>query len=124
MKFFCYIVALFILGNMYFSIFRGWCFLRRMKNNIIAQTDEDNLSSNNRIKSIESIQGILFLYPVISCLIWVIFFLFMYLFYFRYGNETSMASSIIFCVFMTIRQTIYTLVYFLSQKNLRNYSLF
>ena len=118
------IVALLILGNMYFSIFRGWCFLRRMKNNIIAQTDEDNLSSNNRIKSIESIQGILFLYPVISCLIWVVFFLFMYLFYFRYGNETSMASSIIFCVFMTIRQTIYTLVYFLSQKNLRNYSLF
>ena len=117
------IVAILILGNIYFSIFRGWCFLRRMKNNIIEQTDEDNFSANNRIKSIESIQGILFLYPIISCLIWLIFFLFIFLFYFRYGNETSTVSSIFFCIFMTIRQTIYVLVYFLSQKNLRKYTL-
>ena len=116
------IVAILILGNIYFSIFRGWCFLRRMKNNIIAQTDEDNLTANNRIKSIGSIQGILFLYPLISCIIWLFFFLFIFLFYFRYGNETSTVSSIFFCIFMTIRQTIYVFVYFFSQKNLRKYT--
>jgi hypothetical protein len=117
------IVALLIIGNLYFSIFKAYIFLKKMKDNIIAQSDEDNLRANNRIKSISQIQGILFLYPLISCAIWIIFFLFIFCFYFSYRDHSNDALSAIFCVFMTIRQVIYTLVYFLSQKNLRKYTI-
>ena len=113
------IVALLIAGNLYFSIFRGYFFLRRMKKNIIERTDEDNLRVNKKIKSISQIQSILFLYPIISSVIWIIFFLFIFLFYFPYRSVETIGWSVVFCIFMTIRQTIYILVYFLSQKNLR-----
>ena len=117
------IVALLIVGNLYFSIFKAYIFLKKMKDNIIAQSDEDNLRANNRIKSITQIQGILFLYPIISCAIWIIFFLFMFCLNFTYSDKTNLTWTALFCVFMTIRQVIYTLVYFLSQKNLRNYTI-
>jgi len=117
------IVGLLIISNLYFSIFKGFIFLKKMKDNIIAQSDEDNLKINDRIKNITQIQGILFLYPIISCVIWIIFFVFIFCFYFKYTEKTSIVSSVFFCIFMAIRQIIYTLVYFLSQKNLRAYTV-
>ena len=117
------IVGLLIISNLYFSIFKGFIFLKKMKDNIIAQSDEDNLKINDRIKNITQIQGILFLYPIISCIIWIIFFVFIFGFYFKYSSSTSTVSSVFFCIFMAIRQIIYTLVYFLSQKNLRAYTV-
>ena len=106
------IVGLLIISNLYFSIFKGFIFLKKMKDNIIAQSDEDNLKINDRIKNITQIQGILllFLYPIISCIIWIIFFVFIFGFYFKYSSSTSTVSSVFFCIFMAIRQIIYTLV--------------
>ena len=117
------VVGLLIIGNLYFSIFKGFIFLKKVKDNIIAQSDEDNPNATNRIKSITQIQGILFLYPIISCIIWIIFFIFIFSFYFRYRQNPSTTVSVLFCIFMAIRQVIYTLVYFLSQKNLRSYTV-
>ena len=117
------IVGLLIISNLYFSICKGFIFLKKMKDNIIAQSDEDNLKINDRIKNITQIQGILFLYPIISCIIWIIFFVFIFGFYFKYSSSTSTVSSVFFCIFMAIRQIIYTLVYFLSQNNLRAYTV-
>ena len=123
------VVGLLIIANLYFSIFKGFIFLKKVKDNIIAQSDEDNPNATTRIKSITQIQGILFLYPIISCVIWIIFFIFIFCFYFRYSDDTtyrrnpSLIASVFFCIFMAIRQIIYTLVYFLSQKNLRSYTV-
>jgi len=117
------IVGLLIIANLYFSIFKGFIFLKKVKDNIIAQSDEDNPNATIRIKSITQIQGILFLYPIISCVIWIIFFIFIFTFYFRYRKNSSITVSVLFCIFMAIRQVIYTLVYFLSQKNLRAYTV-
>ena len=83
---------------------------------------EQNEEENPRVKSINKIQRILFLYPIIACIIWITFFLFIFLFYFSYREHTSKGWSVAFCVFMSIRQMIYTLVYFLSQKKLRDYT--
>ena len=115
------IVALLIIGNLYFSIFRGCCFLKNIKNNILEQNDESSIIIR-QIKGINKIQFILFLYPIIACIIWITFFLFIFLFYFSYREQTSKGWSVAFCVFMSIRQMIYTLVYFLSQKKLRDYT--
>ena len=115
------IVALLIIGNLYFSIFKGCCFLIEIKNNLLELNDENSIILR-QIKKINETQWILFLYPLIACFIWIIFFLFIFLFYFGYREHTSKGWSIVFCVFMSFRQTIYTLVYFLSQKKLRNYT--
>jgi hypothetical protein len=112
------IVALLIIGNLYFSVFKGFFFLKELKENILDQNEEEN----PRVKNINNIQGILFLYPLIACFIWIIFFLFIFLFYFGYREHTSKGWSIVFCIFMTIRQIIYTSVYFFSQKKLRTYT--
>ena len=112
------IVALLILGNLYFSFFKGYRFLENFKETILEQNEEEN----TRVKSINKIQRILFLYPIIACIIWITFFLFIFLFYFSYREQTSKGWSVAFCVFMSIRQMIYTLVYFLSQKKLRDYT--
>jgi len=120
------VVGLLIIGNLYFSIFKGFIFLKKVKDNIIAQSDEDNPNATTRIKSITQIQGILFLYPIISCVIWIIFFIFIFCFYFKYMEERenpSLVASVFFCIFMAIRQVIYTFVYFFSQKNLRAYTV-
>ena len=116
------IVALLIFGNLYFSFFKGYIFLRRIKNKISENVYEQD-SNEIRIKNLSKIQSILFLYPIISCIIWIIFFLFIFLFVYSYRDEPSAFGSWTFCIFMTIRQTIYTLVYFLSQKDLRKHAI-
>ena len=113
------LVFLLIFGNLYFSIFRGYFFLKKMKDTILDQDDDYNIANNNKIRSIKQIQKILFLYPIIASIIWIIFFLFIFIFNFSYREHQSTGWSVVFCIFMAIRQSIYTLVYFLSQKKLR-----
>jgi len=117
------IAFLLIVGNLYCSLYKGYFFLRKIKQNIILKNDEESPSTSRRINSISQMQSILFLYPIISSIIWIIFFLFMFLFYFNYRNDPSIVWSWIFCIFMTTRQTIFILLYFLSQKNLREYTI-
>ena len=116
------IAALLIIGNLYFSIFRGYFYLKKIKDTIITQNAEISKSINTQINNINQIQNILFLYPIISCVIWILFFLFIFSIYFHY-TDTGIGWSIVFCIFMSIRQIIYTLVYFLSQNKLRNYTI-
>ena len=115
------ISTLLIIANLYFSI-KSYIFLRNIKNNIINKNVDISKAINNQINNINQIQKILFLYPIIACIIWITFFLFIFLFYFSYREHTSKGWSVAFCVFMSIRQMIYTLVYFLSQKKLRDYT--
>ena len=117
-----YIVAILIAGNIYFSIIKGYVFIRKVKDTILDQNDDYNLSNNNRIKSINQIEKILFFYPLIASIIWIIFFLFIFLFNYSYREHQSSAWSYLFCIFMAIRQIIYTQIYFLSQKKLWNYT--
>ena len=116
------ISTLLIIANLYFSI-KSYIFLRNIKNNIINKNVDISKAINNQINNINQIQKILFLYPIIACVIWSFFFLFIFLVYFNYRNNNNFGWSIAFCIFMSIRQIIYTLVYFLSQQKLRRYTL-
>ena len=84
---------------------------------------EINKPANKQIKFLDEIQWILFLYPVISCVIWIAFFLFMFLYGQRYFEKRHDGVSVFFCIFMSIRQIIYTFLYFWSQKKLREFSI-
>ena len=117
------IVFLLILGNLYFSIFKGFFFLKKIKDNILLQEDEERPNVSRRINNITQMQGILFLYPIISCIIWIIFFLFIFILYLNYKPvDNNLGWGWVFCIFMSIRQTIYISVYFFSQKKLRQYT--
>ena len=116
------IAFLLILGNLYFSVFKGFFFLKNVKENMLLQDDEERPVVSKRIKNITEMQAILFLYPIISSAIWLIFFLFIFLFFLP-NNSGNIGWSWVFCIFMSIRQTIYISVYFFSQKKLRLYTL-
>lgn len=117
------IVFLLILGNLYFSVFKGFFFLKNVKENMLLQDDEERPVVSKRIKNITEMQAILFLYPIISSAIWLIFFLFIFLFFLPKKSRGNDGWSWVFCIFMSIRQTIYISVYFFSQKKLRLYTL-
>ena len=119
------IVALLIIANIYFSLIKGYCYLRKIKSNLLQEEEEIEINkpANKQIKFLDEIQWILFLYPVISCVIWIAFFLFMFLYGLRYFEKRHDGVSVFFCIFMSIRQIIYTFLYFWSQKKLREFSI-
>ena len=86
---------------------------------MIEEDLEINRSANQQLKYIDQVQKVLFLYPTISFIIYIIFFIFIFVYRFHYFERQNIAFSIFFCIIMSIRQIIYTLVFFLSQKKLR-----
>ena len=113
------IVGLLIFANIYFSLIRGYFYLKKIKDNLIEEDLEINRSANQQLKYIDQVQKVLFLYPTISFIIYIIFFIFIFVYRFHYFERQNIAFSIFFCIIMSIRQIIYTLVFFLSQKKLR-----
>ena len=112
-----------IVLNLYFSLFKGYFFVKKTKEDLIENNDESRPSVQRQIKNITKIQNTLFLYPVISCAIWLLFFV-LILFFWIFSNYKSQSIfSWIFCIFISIRQIIYTLVYFLTQEKLKEYAI-
>ncbi len=121
---FLFIICLaLILLNLYFSLFKGYFFVKKTKEDLIDNNDESRPSVQRQIKSISKIQNTLFLYPIISCAIWLLFFILKLLFYFFSNYKSQSVFSWIFCIFISIRQIIYTLVYFLTQEKLKEYAI-
>jgi hypothetical protein len=112
-----------IVLNLYFSLFKGYFFVKKTKEDLIENNDESRPSVQRQIKNITKIQNTLFLYPVISCIIWLLFFVLILFFYIFSNYKSKSVFSWIFCIFISIRQIIYTLVYFLTQEKLKEYAI-
>ena len=121
---FLFIICFFlIILNLYFSLFKGYFFVKKTKEDLIENNDESRPSVQRQIKNITKIQNTLFLYPVISCIIWLLFFVLILFFYIFSNYKSKSVFSWIFCIFISIRQIIYTLVYFLTQEKLKEYAI-
>ena len=112
-----------IVLNLYFSLFKGYFFVKKTKEDLIENNDESRPSVQRQIKNITKIQNTLFLYPVISCAIWLLFFVLILFFRIFSNYKSQSVFSWIFCIFISIRQIIYTLVYFLTQEKLKEYAI-
>jgi hypothetical protein len=112
-----------IVLNLYFSLFKGYFFVKKTKKDLIENNDESRPSVQRQIKNITKIQNTLFLYPVISCVIWLLFFILILFFKIFSNYKSQSVFSWIFCIFISIRQIIYTLVYFLTQEKLKEYAI-
>lgn len=115
------IVSFLIAGNIYFSLIKGYFFVKKTKEDLKENNDESSPNIKKQISNMNQIQNTLFLYPIISCILWSIFFLFKLIF--RFLSKTNSVLSFLFCLFISIRQISYILVYFLSQQKLKEYSI-
>ena len=117
----CIIATVLICGNFYFSIFKGYFFLKNAKkeykNNNLIRT-----SNISQIQSLNKVQNNLFLYPTVASILWALFFIFKLFFELKDEYKTKSVFSWIFNIFISTRQIIYISVYFFTQQKLKIYA--
>ena len=121
---------LLILANFYFSIIRSALFIRRISKDI-EDTEESVKGSQSKVAKIKKIMLKLILYPVVSGVVWTIYFILQILTNGINDRDTnqSLANSMKYgagawCLILIIciRQIVFTLVFFLTQENLRKHA--
>ena len=122
---------LLIAANFYFSIFKSAVFVRRISREIEETEGEDGRSKKNKIKKIKKIMCNLILYPIVSGVVWIIYFVLQILTgYISGANKIdSIADSMkngvgswFIILIICIRQIIFTVVFFLTQGNLKKHA--
>lgn len=110
------IVIILIGANVYFSIIKGSVFLNKITGELKRQDDDQSGSSRRKINDMEHIKKSLWVYPLTSGILWFIFFIIQILF-----NEIDQREflSWIYCILISIRQGIYTLIFVYTQKDIK-----
>jgi len=121
---------LLIIANFYFSIIRSALFIRRISKDI-EDNEESVKGPQSKVAKIKKIMLKLILYPVVSGVVWTIYFILQIL-----TNQVnnpdanqSLANSMKYgagawCLILIIctRQIVFTLVFFFTQENLRKHA--
>ena len=111
------IVIVLIGANVYFSIIKGTTFLNKVSGELKDEDEEFQMQSVKRkISDMEHIKKSLWIYPLTSGILWVIFFIIQILF-----NEVERRGflSWIYCILISIRQGIYTFIFVYTQKDIK-----
>ena len=125
------ISILLIAANFYFSVFKSVIFIKKVSNEIEEKEDRGRKSIQNKMKKINQMMWSLILYPVVSGIIWLFYFIFQILA--GYGNGHNSSESLknfmrngigswILIIIISFRQSIFTLLFFLTQGSLRKYA--
>jgi len=115
------IIALTLIGgNIYFSFVKGYCFVRQTKQSLAE--NNDSLNVKEKVEKIGKIQKTLFLYPFLSCIEWILFFLMKLIFTVNSELKNGSFLSWFFTIVITSRQVAYILSYFLTQEKLKSYT--
>ena len=104
-------------ANGYFSIIKGSTFLNKITGELKEQEgDNSSAKSKRKINDMEHIKKSLWIYPLTSGILWVIFFIIQILF-----NETEKRGflSWVYCILISIRQGIYTFIFVYTQKDIK-----
>ena len=127
---FCLCLIL-IAVNFYFSIFKSAIFIKKVSDEIEEKEDRGRKSIQNKMKKINQMMWSLILYPVVSGLIWLFYFIFQILA--GYANEPNEGTSLkkfmrngigswILIIIISFRQFFFTLLFFLTQGSLKKYA--
>ena len=119
-----FIVLILIILNLYFSIIKSVLFIKKISNEMKDdEEDEDNKDNiQEKIKKMNRMMCSLIIYPVASAILWVFFYVIQYYFGLKDINKNG-SIALIYCVVISIRQLIYTSVFFWTQSNLWKYAL-
>ena len=124
------ICFLLIITNFFFSIIKSALFIRKISKDI-EETEEGGKNVQNKLSKIKKMMCSLIIYPIISVVVWFIYFILQLLanymniqnsnegiaYSMKHGAGAWVLTSII-----CIRQFIFTLVFFLTQGNLKKHS--
>lgn len=123
---------LLIAANFYFSIFKSYFFIKRISREIEDNdTKEEGRNKENKVKKIKKVMYNLILYPIVSGIVWIIYFVLQILTGYIYSDEgkSGFAESMkkgagAWCIILIIciRQIIFTLMFFLTQGNLKRHA--
>ena len=111
------IVLLLIGFSIFFSI-KGILVLKNIKNKITEELEFDDSNSkflNKKKSDIAKIIRTLWIYPVISAILWIIFFIFQIVSYYTINRFLSL----VYVITISVRQPIYTIVFLLTQKTIK-----
>ena len=124
---------LLIAANFYFSIFKSYFFIKRISREIEDNDPkEEGRNKENKVKKIKKVMYNLILYPIVSGIVWIIYFVLQILTGYIYSDErgkSGFAESMkkgagAWCIILIIciRQIIFTLMFFLTQGNLKRHA--
>lgn len=111
------LVIILLVLNFYFSVIKGALYVKKISTDIRNNEDEGRNSIREKIKQMNTIKYSLCSYPIVSILVWSMFFIIQILFNQR-STDKNGPIAWIYCILISARQIIYTLVYFLTQKQL------
>ena len=114
-----------ILANFYFSIFKSALFIRKISQEIEEKESESGKNKNSKVKKIKKIMCNLILYPIVSGVVWIIYFVLQILASDAKYLESSMRYGVgawLLILIICIRQFIFTLVFFLTQKKKKKHA--
>lgn len=113
-------------ANFYLSIFKSVCFIKKVSNEIEEKEDNGRESIQAKKKKINQMMWSLVLYPVVSGIIWIFYFILQII----SGNaEDSLKDSMrkgvgawLLIILISFRQFIFTFLFFWTQGNLKKYA--
>ena len=115
-----FVFAIILIGaNIYFSIIKGSTFLNKIYGEL--KDKEENNEGHNlkkKIDNMEHIKKTLYLYPLTSGIIWFLFYILQIIFLSKKGN--SVAISWCLCLLLSIRLSVYVLLFFFTHKEIEN----
>jgi hypothetical protein len=123
---------LLIAANFYFSIFKSFCFIRRISREIEDNdVKEEGRNKENKVQKIKKVMCNLLLYPFVSGIVWIIYFILQILTGNIYSSDNKSfiesmkkgAGAWFIIIIICIRQIIFTLMFFLTQGNLKRHTL-
>lgn len=120
------IAGILIILNFIFSVFKGYCFIKKVSNNIKEATggkdgDERRPSTEMKLTKMSFMMKSLISYPIISGIIWASFFALQIVI--NKSTDKNGIASWIYCIIISFRQLVYSLLFFFTQGSIRKYSI-
>ena len=114
-----FVIAIILIGaNFYLSIIKGSTFLSKISNELKETKDKnENPNVQKKIDDVEHIKKTVWIYPITSGVLWFLFFIFQILFNYL---ERHQFLSWIYCILISIRQSIYAIIFLYTQKDIQN----
>ena len=111
-------IVLILIGFSIFFSIKGILVLKNIKNKITEELEFDDSNSkflNKKKSDIAKIIRTLWIYPIISAILWIIFFIFQIVSYYTINRFLSL----VYVITISVRQPIYTIVFLLTQKTIK-----
>ena len=114
-----FIFAVILIGaNVFFSIVKGSSFLSKVTEELKDKgKSSDDHSLQKKIDSMEHIRKTLWVYPITSGILWLIFYIIQIIVTTKQKNYGFI--SLLLCIIISIRLIVYVIVFIFTQKDIK-----